>query len=269
MKKKKLVKIIERLIEERLRGNEPDSHCGGGPEETEDVSLFAPDVDASLFYPAAIKSPGAMMRTRGKYKDGFPVGAVVHSTDGRPNDGKDSAAAALKENLYAYFVIGRAGAVFQYFPLDSWGHHAGVTAHPVLEKNLSEKLVGIEIVSAGKLKKIDDNRFRPWYNEKNPKLKDDFTSAEVNYRDEVGKPNEFGYQKAGHYHKFTQEQETALLDLLNWLKQTNPSVFKYANVVGHDEIAVDDDYKTHGRKSDPGGSLSITVAQLRAKLGPD
>lgn len=58
----------------------------------------------------------------------------------------------------------RGGKVFQSFFLAKWAEHAGATLHPDLGNNLSRKLVGIEIVAAGKLVKINDNRFRSGYN---------------------------------------------------------------------------------------------------------
>jgi N-acetyl-anhydromuramyl-L-alanine amidase AmpD len=221
-----------------------------------------------IFYPDAIKfHKGKKMRVRGKYPQGFPLGAVIHSTDGRPNDGADSTAFAVSENLYAYFVIGRGGKVFQSFSLTDWGEHAGPTLHPVLGGSLSKKLVGIEVVSAGKLVKISDDRFRPWYNEETKKAQDDFKADEVRFRGTVGSPTKVGYQTAGHYHKFTEEQETALIKLLRWLKQQKPDIFKYENVLGHDEVAVKEGH--YGRKTDPGACLSMTMAQFRELLQND
>lgn len=86
----------------------------------------------------------------------------------------------------------------------------------------------------------------------------------MRYRDAIGTPDKAGYQTAGYYHKFTEEQETALIKLLNWLKQQKPEIFKYDNVVGHDEVAYGN--KKWGRKSDPGGCLSMTMVQLRERL---
>jgi N-acetyl-anhydromuramyl-L-alanine amidase AmpD len=218
-----------------------------------------------IFYPDAIKfHNGGKMHTMGSYTKGFPIGAIVHSTDGRPNDGVDSTVSAVNEGLYAYFVIGRTGKVFQSFSLTRWGDHAGPTLHPDAGSRLSRKCVGIEIVSAGKLKKISADRFRPWYNEGPKKLQDDFRADEVRFREKVGSPSKVGYQTAGHYHKFTEEQETALIKLLTWMKEHKPDIFQYENVFGHDEVAVKEGM--YGRKSDPGASLSITMVQLRERL---
>ena len=222
-------------------------------------------LEDGIFYPNAIKfHKGKKMRVRGTYAKGFPVGAIIHSTDGRPNDGAGSVEWAVQEGLYAYFVIGRGGKVFQSFSLTKWAEHAGPTLHPDLGGSLSRKLVGIEIVSAGKLVKVNDDRFRPWYNEAAKKLQDDFKADEVRFRDTIGTPTKVGFQTAGHYHKFTEEQETALIKLLTWLKQQKPDIFKIENVFGHDEVAIKEGH--YGRKTDPGGCLSMTMVQLRERL---
>lgn len=225
--------------------------------------------DEGIYYPNAIRLEGVRMRVRGSYQHGFPIGAIVHSTDGRPNDGRKSAEDGASEGKYAYFVIGRSGNVYQQFSLDHWGLHAGPTLHPDLGRELSTKLVGIELVSAGKLKKIDDNRYRPWYNDKptreTPDPNDDFNANDVRFREAVGSTHAFGYQTAGHYHKFTEAQETALIALLRWLQQQRPQIFEFENVLGHDECAVEDD-GTYGRKSDPGASLSVAMKEFRDRL---
>lgn len=222
-------------------------------------------LDDGIFYPDAIKfHKGKKMRVRGTYTKGFPIGAIIHSTDGRPNDGAASVEFAVQENQYAYFVIGRGGKVFQSFSLTKWGEHAGPTLHPDLGGSLSKKLVGIEVVSAGKLVKIDDDRFRPWYNEGPKKPQDDFKAGDVRFRETIGSPTKVGYQTAGHYHKFTDEQETALIELLKWLQQQKPDIFKYEHVFGHDEVAIKEGH--YGRKTDPGACLSVPMAQLRERL---
>jgi len=222
-----------------------------------------------IYYPDAIRLEGVRMRVRDSYQQGFPIGAIVHSTDGRPNDGEQAARYGANEGKYAYFVVGRSGKVFQCFSLEFWGMHAGPTRHPALGGNLSTKLVGIEVVSAGKLKKIDNNRFRPWYNDTptlhTPKPNDDFTAEDVRFREKVGATSAFGYQTSGYYHKFTEAQEDALIKLLKWLKQRKPDVFKLENVLGHDECAINDG-GTFGRKSDPGACLSVTMSEFRNRL---
>ena len=61
--------------------------------------------------------------------------------------------------------------------------------------------------------------------------------------------------KHGYYQRFTQHQEMKLVQLCLILDREIKE-FDLNNVVGHDEIAPD-------RKSDPGGSLSVTMPQFR------
>lgn len=223
------------------------------------------NVATGIMYPEAIQfHKGKRMLTRGNYAKGFPIGAIIHSTDGRPGDGAASTENGANQQKFAYFVIGNTGKVFQSFSLDRWGDHAGPTLHPELGNGLSRKLVGIEIVSAGKLKKINDNRFRPWYNEQAKKLQDDFTADQVRFRETIGSPTKVGFQTGGHYHKFTEAQEIALIRLLTWMKSQKPDIFKFENVLGHDEVAVEG--VVYGRKTDPGACLSMTMVQLRERL---
>lgn len=65
-------------------------------------------------------------------------------------------------------------------------------------------------------------------------------------------------QKPGTYQMFTEAQEKSLINFLKYEKAINPE-FSFDWVVGHDEIAP-------SRKSDPGGSLSMTMPELRASL---
>ncbi|MCZ7593912.1 MAG: N-acetylmuramoyl-L-alanine amidase [Hyphomicrobium sp.] len=214
-----------------------------------------------LVYPTADRR--FSMRVKGHYANGYPVGAVVHSTEGRSKKGDIDAENTITgtgiPNGHCYFCISSTGKVYQPFLLDSWGIHCGKTYHPDLGFALDNKLVGIEVCCAGIVKKVADDRYHPGWSET-------FTEAEVRYRDKTE-----NIQKAGHYHQFNAAQEKALFDLLIWLKTNNPLVFKLEHVFGHDEIATNAPQgqpgdKTLGRKQDPGGSLSMFMKDLRAKL---
>ncbi len=106
--------------------------------------------------------------------------------------------------------------------------------------------MGIEIQAAGKLTK-EGNTYKSYFGTTIP-------SAEVRT---VATNN--ANQKAGHYQKYTDAQETALVNLLLWLFKNNPDVFSLDFVVGHDEVSP-------GRKNDPGGALSSTMPKFRQKL---
>ena len=77
----------------------------------------------------------------------------------------------------------------------------------------------------------------------------------------------FNVTVAGTYHRMNATQEDALTKLLLWMHRNNPTVFKLDNVVGHDEVAVEDASSTSlGRKQDPGASLSLYMPAYRTKL---
>lgn len=200
-----------------------------------------------LWYPIA--NLKHKMASKGKYEKNYPIGAVVHFTAGRSLKGDSDAEGSVtygQEQGYSYFTISSTGTVFQGTPLDSWGHHAGVSTWPSLGSGLSEKLVGIEIAAAGRLEKISDNEFKSWF-------------GEVYNKDQVRYGKGEGHQKEGYYLKYTDAQEKALINLLVWLKTNNPSVFNFDNVLGHDEVAPT-------RKNDPGYALSMSMPKLREKL---
>lgn len=197
-----------------------------------------------LWYPFAhldcARSP-----VKGKYRKGYPEGCVVHFTAGRSHQGAVNAKQAIdwgSANGFSYFAIGNDGSVYQPAPLDSWGHHAGKSSWPGYEKGVSAYFVGIEVCCAGRLTKKPDG-FYTWYGEK-------IESNQVRYQLE----NE--NIETGYYHKYTEAQEQALIDLIVWLKFNNPDVFDLDKVVAHSEVSP-------GRKNDPGASLGWTMPHFR------
>lgn len=177
-----------------------------------------------LWYPKAIV-PKRRMKTSFKYEGGYPMGAVVHCTAGRDEDFDDAMASYHwgADNGFVYFVIAPGGEVIQGFPLNEGGAHAGRSSWPGLGENVSRKLVGIEIVNAGKL---ENNR--SWFG--------------VLYQSD---------QVRDGFKKCTPEQERSLKELIQWLKADER--FRY--VLGHDDVSP-------GRKTDPGKSLSFNVKEL-------
>lgn len=207
------------------------------------------------WYPSAIHY--GKMKTRGEYKGGYPWGAVVHFTAGRYEKGLESAKASIDggiENGYTFLCISADGKVVQGHPIDEWGYHAGESAWPGLDKTVSDELIGIEMNNAGKLEKTKDGRFKTWFGTYIPE-------DEVRYVTE----KEYGCP-TGYYHKYTKAQEDALIALLLWLKRNDPyGVFSLDRVLGHHEVAGKLGIK-FWRKNDPGGSLSMTMDQLRSLL---
>ena len=215
-------------------------------------------------YPQASQDVSGQMKVQGRYAAGYPSGAIVHFTAG----GRDAVATVEGgiRNGYCFFVIGPDGHVYQNFELECWGSHAGKSTHQKLGNSVSRFLVGIEICCAGKVRQMDGECFRPWFNDPDhyrrccepiprgvPDPARDLAAAEVRHVER------FHNREAGWYHCFTAEQELALTDLLLWLKENNPAVFQFEFVLGHDEVSP-------GRKNDPGGSLSVTMPMLRQRL---
>ena len=217
-----------------------------------------------LRYPKAKQDVSGKMTTQGSYAKGYPQGAIVHFTAGR-SDPLSTVKGGIKNN-YTFFVIGPDGQVYQNFDLNRWGSHAGKSSHQKLGEGVSRYLVGIEICNAGKVRQIDSKTFRPWYNDPLyyqkhnkpipkgvPNAKSDLKAEEVRFVER------FQNREAGWYHCYTPQQEKGLIDLLLWLKSNAPNIFSFEFVLGHDEVSP-------GRKNDPGGSLSMTMPEFRARL---
>jgi len=208
-----------------------------------------------LVYPGAVQK--FQMPTQGRYANRFPIGAVVHSTEGRWRAGDQDAENTITgtgiPNRHCYFCISARGTVYQSFLLDRWGNHAGETWHPSLGTGLSNKLVGIEMCGPGMAEK-QGSVYKTWFNET-------CTEAEVRFSEKVE-----NVTKRGHYVTFSGVQEKALIDLILWMRNSNPAIFKLENVFGHDEIAVERGTHTLGRKQDPGASLSVYMPEFRRKL---
>lgn len=203
-----------------------------------------------LWYPKAVKGSG--MKTQGEYRKEYPEGCIIHFTAGRcstEQEAKDSLSWGIS-NGYAFFVIGPTGVVYQNFPLNRWGHHAGISSHPAFGSSVSKYLVGIEVACAGMVTPLPNGSGKAWFGMTYPPEK---------LRKVLGKDN----VQAGTYVKYTPEQEKSLEELILWLHLNNPGVFKLDYVLGHDSVAPT-------RKDDPGGSLSMTIPEyqkyLKAKL---
>jgi hypothetical protein len=184
----------------------------------------------------------AEMKTRGKYRKGYPEGAIVHFTAGRWGTGDLQTGI---NNGYCYLLIDEKGNVYQSFPLDRWGYHAGVSSWKTLGSGVSQYIVGIEIACAGGVTPFKD-KFKTWF-------------GTLLGADQVRHSDKHDNIQKGYYHKYTEAQEEALVHLLLWLKQNNPDVFDFDKVLGHDEVAPT-------RKNDPGASLSCSMPEFRQKL---
>lgn len=211
--------------------------------------------EGRLWYPRAVISD-KRMKEKGKYANGYPIGAVVHFTAGRSGGLKkamDSIEGGI-ENGYAFLCIADTGEIVQANPLNTWGYHAGESAWKGILGSVSDDLVGIEMNNAGKVESVGNGRFKTWFNTY-------LTADEVRYVTE----KDYGCP-TGYYHKYTPAQEKTLIEFLVWLKKNDPTgKFKIDYILGHHEVAGKLGIGKW-RKNDPGGALSMTMAQLRAKV---
>jgi hypothetical protein len=181
------------------------------------------------------------MKVQGKYPEKFPRGLVVHFTAGRGTAEHTNEYCAGKG--YTLMSMDKDGTIVQSVPLDSWGYHSGTVHHEIC--------VGLEIVCAGKLEKKADGTFWSWFGTQIPK-------ENVRYMDGTAE------QIDGYYEKYTPEQEASLIHVCKWLHDNGNGIFKYDNVVGHDESCTRAGKK--GNKNDPGGALSMSMPAFRELL---
>jgi hypothetical protein len=229
-----------------------------------------------MWYPEAEKLIGGKQVIRGKYPSEHPKGAVVHTLAGRSRYEKrykrseyEMGVRAVKQSVdkgaYTYFVISRDGTVFQNFPLNCWGYHAGVSNWHGLGKSVSKDLVGIEMLCAGKVEKYwtdssgkknpcPEGKFAAWFTRID---KGDVYFDESECRYSLANDN----IQEGWYHKLSDKQEESLKDLIGFLKK-NSATFNPKYILGHDEVS---GIKGIGRsrKCDPGAALSSTMTLFR------
>jgi len=208
-----------------------------------------------LWYPDA-KIPSFRQRTRGKYPKGFPEGLVIHWIWAPQTDKEEFWAQYGKDEGYVFFTLGKSGGICQAFPLDEWGHHAGVSAWVIDGKkvsSVSNRFAGVEVVCEGKVSSQGNGKYGNGPGRIVPAEQLRYIPAN---KDNI---------QAGYYQKFTAQQEKELIELCLWMKAQAPDVFSFDNVVGHDEVAGPKGIGTW-RKVDPGGSLSMTMSEFRQLL---
>ena len=223
-------------------------------EKKEELKKEELKEEIKLWFPFADKSYSH--QAKGEYKNKYPIGAVVHFTAGQDRNDQDAIDTITwgKEKGYGFFMIAPSGKVFQTMPLNKWGQHCGQSYYPNLGSDLSSKLVGIEIACAGLLESTPGGKmWRAWFGK-------EYLDRDGHPDDQVRYVQSSSWEcPTGHYKMYTKAQEDSLIKLLYWLKNNNPNVFSYDYVLGHHEVSPE-------RKSDPGGSLSMPMKDLRKFL---
>lgn len=163
----------------------------------------------------------------GAFQPGRPIGATVHYT------ASGTAISALSQEAVSglgyHIIIDRDGSVVQTCYFDRRVSHAGKAEWNKFSPNLYH--VAIAVVSWGLLDSDGKN-----YLGKMPE-------------------GQIRLKYAKKWHAATVTQEVALVRLLAWLERNG---MDRREMCGHDECCI-----PPGRKVDPGGTLSFTMAEYR------
>jgi len=184
------------------------------------------------------------VKTRGRYitPSKGPRGLVIHYTAGHYGGSQEAKGTLinLADQGLGCLVMDTDGKIYRAKNqgMNDTAWHCGKSSW-LGTSGLSRYLLGMEVCCAGKL----SNEGRSWYGEYIP-LK--------NRRIIASKTDN---QKPGTYHAFTTLQEHSLINFCLWQLDVNQE-FEIDWIVGHDEIAP-------MRKSDPGGSLSMSMPDFR------
>lgn len=195
----------------------------------------APEIKYTI--PTIVKVAGVRAKIQGKYKTSSKKcsGLVVHYTvSGSSKANAKGVLSYMCKKGLGCPVMDENGVIFIPENMDimsDYAYHAG-TSRWNGQSGMSRYFMGIEICSWGKLNKKTELKAKDMRHVK----------AEANI-------------KAGTYEPYTKAQEESLKNLILWMLDVNPE-FKVDNIVGHDEIAPE-------RKSDPGGSLSLSMPKYR------
>ena len=180
----------------------------------------ADEAKGLLWYPEAYVPGDFKQITQGKYKEGYPQGAIVHWIMAPQTGGRDKAVFWAKwankedekegdKTPFVFFTIGDDGSVVQSFPLDKWGNHAGRSSWEGLGESVGQYLVGIEVVCEGKVTKFEDGTLgHETEDEKTGKKTRRYVSAD-NVRHIKENADNIC---AGYYQKYTKKQEEALTE---------------------------------------------------------
>jgi hypothetical protein len=228
------------------------------PEDSSSKKIY-PVGEKKLWYPEALIRTDIKRAAKGEYPKGYPYGAIVHFTAGQYSKGVQNAVDSIKDSPYFFCALGIDGKFVQANPLNQWGHHAGESAWEIAgakRSGVSNCLVGIEINNPGRLTVKDGKYYTYWDTKFTKPIDESLVRVIEKNTDNI---------LAGAYLPYTKAQEETLIEFLLWAKANNPTVFSFDYVLGHDEVAGP---KGIGRwrKNDPGGALSMTMADFRQLL---
>lgn len=183
---------------------------------------------------------------QGKLPSGSPRGVTVHYSAERDMESTVKALAGRGlevKSLGYHLLIDRAGRAIQLTSFSHRVYHAGHAMWNGSSPNSSH--IAVSLLSYGLLKRDAGGIFTSWFGEIVPK------------EDAQLRPNNVNGRK-DYWDAATFAQEVELYRFLRWCvtKGIDPE-----NICGHDECAV-----PHGRKVDPGGVLSGTMAHVRDVL---
>lgn len=219
-------------------------------KEEEDRPSQGEEEDLFVYRPPVLIKTNIKQRVIGTRPHGLQ-GMIVHWNAGRPRkDNKD--AIWCLDSKWGFISQDHDGKFYlpKDFEWDKWGYHTGKIKKGYLS---SEYLLGVEVINPGTLNPKGDYLY-PWYNKSKSENDDRWHKDECIYVQ--AKDNII----AGWYLPYTNDQERELINLAIFLKLTFKE-FSFDKIWGHDEIAY-----PHGRKTDPGGALSMTMPEFRAKI---
>lgn len=197
-----------------------------------------PNKTAHYDIPKIVVVPEVKFKTHGEYrtKSGKARGLIVHYTvSGRSEKSARGVLRYLASRGLGCMVMDENGVIYLAGNVDlekSVAWHAGKSAWQG-KTGISRYCMGMEICNWGRLS----------------------AQTEPRAGDTRSIPHKYDNIAPGKYEKFTRAQEQALVDFIKWQLDTNPE-FELDWVVGHDEVAPT-------RKTDPGGSLSLSMPRFR------
>lgn len=212
-----------------------------GLEEPDEEEPDRPNKSVTYEKPDIVTVKGVRFKTQGLYRtsSGKAKGLVVHYTvSGSSESSARGVLKYLASKGLGCLVMDRDGTIYKAENVTlgrdvAW--HAGTSSWKGVS-GISRHCMGMEICNWGKL----DSTTRKRVFSKIRRVK---SSQNI---------------KGGDYESYTTAQEAALTNFILWQMDVNPE-FNLDWVVGHDEIAPT-------RKSDPGGSLSMSMPKYRTYL---